>query len=151
VRVPRPYKEWQRIKTFAYGEVPYDIDLSPDGKLLSASVGQIDGSHTLRLYPTDDLLAVAGGAGDATAPGFVDEVSFGTALPLNFTFSPDGRYLYGSTYYTGVANVFRYDLAAKKWDAVSNAETGFFRPTVLEARPDSPEGDRLLVFRYTGQ
>jgi hypothetical protein len=69
VRIPRPYKEWQRIKTFAYGEVPYDIDLSPDGKMLSASVGQIDGTHTLRLYPTADLLAVAQGEGDATAPG----------------------------------------------------------------------------------
>ncbi|HEX5043245.1 MAG TPA: hypothetical protein VFV75_10080 [Candidatus Polarisedimenticolaceae bacterium] len=143
VRVPRPYTAWQRVKTFGYGEVPYDLDLSPDGKLLSASVGQVDGKHTLRLFPAADLQAVARGEGDPSAPGFVDEVDFGTALPLNFTFSPDGRYLYGSTYYTGVANVFRYDVGAKKLEAMSNAETGFFRPTVLE-------GDRLLVFRYTG-
>jgi hypothetical protein len=61
VRVPRPYTEWQRVKDLRYGEVPYDMDLSPDGKLLSASVGQVDGSHTLRLFPTADLLAVARG------------------------------------------------------------------------------------------
>ena len=151
VRIPRPYTEWQRVKTFPYGEVPYDLDLSPDGKLLSASVGQLDGTHSLRLFSAPELLAFATGEGDVAEPTFVDEVSFGTALPLNFTFSPDGRYLYGSTYYTGVANVFRYELAAKKWEAVSNAETGFFRPTVLESRPDSPEGDRLLVFRFTGE
>jgi hypothetical protein len=151
VRIPRPYAEWQRIKTFGYGEVPYDIDISPDGKLVSAAVGQVDGKHTLRLFATADLFAGAKGEGDVSSTNFVDEVEFGAAIPMNFTFSPDGRYLYGSTYYTGVANVFRYELAGKKLEAVSNAETGFFQPLVLEARPDSPEGDRLVVFRYTGE
>ncbi len=65
-------------------------------------------------------------------------------MPNGFVFSPDGRYLYGSSYYTGVSNIFRYDLDAKKVDAVSNTETGFFRPVPLA-------DGRLLVFRYTGR
>ena len=40
------------------------------------------------------------------------EFDFGPSVPSGFVFSPDGRYLYGSSYYTGVSNIFRYDLAA---------------------------------------
>jgi hypothetical protein len=58
-------------------------------------------------------------------------------------FSPDGRFLYGTSYFTGVSNVFRYDFAAAKLDAVTNTETGFFRPIPLG-------GDELIVFRYSG-
>jgi hypothetical protein len=69
---------------------------------------------------------------------------FGTAVPNGFTFSPDGRALYGSSYYTGVSNIFRFDLSTQKWDIVSNAETGFFRPVPLD-------GGGLIVFRYSGE
>ena len=43
-----------------------------------------------------------------------------------------------------MSNIFRYDLETKKVDAVSNTETGFFRPIPLG-------GDELIVFRYSGQ
>ena len=36
---------------------------------------------------------------------------FGQSVPESFVFSPDGRYLYGSSYYTGVSNIFRYEVA----------------------------------------
>ena len=66
------------------------------------------------------------------------------AVPEGFVFARDGRYLYGSSYYTGVSNIYRYDLASEKLDAVSNAETGFFRPMPLE-------GTQLIVLRYAAQ
>ena len=59
-------------------------------------------------------------------------------------FSPDGRYLYGSSYYTGVSNIFRYEVATGAVEAVSNAETGFFRPVPLA-------DGRLVVLNYTGE
>ena len=136
VRIPHPYKEWHKLYSWPYGEVAYDLDLSPDGGLLSASVGEINGQQTLRVMKTEALLA-----GDPTSTGQLD---FGTAIPSNFVFSPDGRYLYGSSYYTGVSNIFRYELATGTREAVTNAETGFFRPIPLG-------GDRLIVFRYTGE
>ena len=103
--------------------------------MLSASVGEISGRQTLQVMPTEDLLA-----GDVTP---VETADFGTTIPSNFVFSPDGRYLYGTSYYTGVSNIFRYDLATDEIEAVSNSETGFFRPIPLE-------DDSLIVFRYTG-
>ena len=136
VRIPHPYQEWHKVYSWPYGEVAYDLDLSPDGALLSASVGEIGGQQALRVMKTESLLA-----GDPTPVGRLD---FGTAIPSNFVFSPDGRYLYGSSYYTGVSNIFRYELATGAREAVTNAETGFFRPIPLG-------GDRLIVFRYTGE
>jgi len=137
VRIPAPYTDWKQIISFPYGEVPYDLDVSPDGKLLACSFGQVNGHQSVRVLDVAKVLKK-----DVTP---VAEFDFGLAsVPNNFVFSPDGRFLYGSAYYTGVSNIFRYDLAAKKWDAVTNAETGFFRPLPLG-------GDDLIVFRYSGQ
>jgi hypothetical protein len=136
VRIPRPYGEWKQVFSWPYGEVPYDIDVSPDGRLLSASVGEIDGRQSLRVMNVESLLK-----GDATPVATFD---FGSAIPSNFVFAPDGRHLYGSSYYTGVSNIFRYDLETGALDAVSNTETGFFRPI-------PSDGDSLIVFRYTGE
>jgi hypothetical protein len=135
VRIPFPYQEWNQIHTFDYGVVPYDLDVSPDGRLLSASMSEPNGDQYLRVFEIDKLLA-----GDATP---LSEFRFGQSVPESFVFSLDGRSLYGSSYYTGVSNIFRYDVATGSVDAVSNAETGFFRPIPL---PD----DKLIVFHYTG-
>ena len=72
------------------------------------------------------------------------QFDFGTAIPSNFVFSPDSRYLFGSSYYTGVSNIFRYEIATGEIEALTNAETGFFRPIPLD-------DESLLVFRYTGE
>lgn len=136
VRIPPPYSQWNQIHSWPYGEVLHDLDVSPDGTLLSASYGGIDGLHSLRVMKVESLMA-----GDA-APFL--ETEPGTAIPESFVFSPDGKSLYGSSYYTGVSNIFRYDIATKAFEAMTNAETGFFRPIPLE------DGD-LIVFRYTGE
>ena len=44
---------------------------------------------------------------------------------------------------TGVSNIFRYELATGEIEALTNAETGFFRPVPTD-------NGSLLVFRYTG-
>jgi len=136
VRIPHPYREWKQIYSWPYGEAIFDLDLSPDGALLSASHSDAAGRSSLRVMGTAALLA-----GDPTA---VKSFDFGSALPSNFVFSPDGKYLYGSSYYTGVSNIFRYELETGALEAVSNTETGFFRPLPRG-------GDALVVFRYTGE
>jgi hypothetical protein len=136
VRIPKPYTEWSQIYTFPYGTVVYDLDVSPDGTRLVASFGEISGKQNVRILSVDAIER-----GDITP---VAQFDFGTAVPNNFVFSSDGRFLYGSSYYTGVSNIFRYDIAAAKLDAVTNTDTGFFRPIPLG-------GDDLIVFRYSGE
>jgi hypothetical protein len=73
----------------------------------------------------------------------MSQFDFGQSVPECFVFSPDGRHLYGSSYYTGVSNIFRYEVAPGAIEAVSNAESGFFRPVPLA-------DGTLAVFHFTG-
>lgn len=136
VRLEAPYDSWTQVHSWPYGKVLYELDVSPDGRHLSVSVGEFDGSQHLRVFRTEDLLA------GKVSP--VNEFNFGTAIPEGFVFSPDGRYLFGSSYYTGVSNIFRYELATGDLEAVSNAETGLFRPIPRE-------DGKLVVLEFTGQ
>ena len=136
VRIPAPYTDWTQVHTWPYGEVPFELDVSADGSLLSMSVAEISGSKFLRIFNTADLLA-----GKVEPVGQFD---FGQATPEGFVFTADGRYLYGSAYYTGISNIYRYEIASGQVEAVSNAETGFFRPIPMA------DGS-LIVQEYTGQ
>ena len=135
-RIPSPYTEWNQVRSWPYGEVLYDLDVSPDGTLLAAAVGGIDGLHSEQGFKIEDLLA---GKAEPIA-----KFDFGTFIPEGFTFTKDGRFLVGSSYYTGVSNIFRYELATGKVEALSNAETGFFRPVFRD------DGS-MIVFRYSGE
>jgi len=135
VRMIPPYTDYGRIASWPFGRDLYDIDVSPDGKLLAGSMAEINGRQTLRLWHTDSLLT-----GDTASVALYD---FGASVPAGFVFAPDGRRLYGSSYYTGVSNIFRYDFDGDSMSVVTNAETGLFRPIPLG-------GDSLIVFRYAG-
>jgi hypothetical protein len=135
VRIPHPYSEWKQVHTWPYGEEPFELDVSADGSMLSMSVGQVDGSQSLRVFRRTDLES---GKVEPFA-----QFDFGRAIPEGFVFTRDGRYLFGSSYFTGVSNIFRYEIATGELEAVSNAETGFFRPV--------PMADgKLIVQEYTG-
>jgi hypothetical protein len=135
VRIPYPYQEWQELHVFDYESVPYDLDISADGKLLSASMSEVNADQYLRVWELEKVLK-----GDLTP---LSEFRFGQSIPESFVFTRDGKYLYGSSYYTGVSNIFRYEVATGKIEAVSNAESGYFRPVPLA-------DGTLVVLTYTG-
>jgi len=136
VRVPPPYDRWTQVYTFPFGRTAFDLDVSPDGALLSASVGEVNGDQSVQVFRVADL------QGETPEP--MVRFSLGTSTPEGFVFSPDGRYLFGSAYYTGVSNIYRFEIATGAIEAVSNASTGFFRPI--------PQADgSLIVFEYTGE
>ena len=135
VRIPYPYTEWNQIESLPYGQIFYDLDISPDGSLLSSSFGDVNGDQSLRVYRMESLLE------KEITP--IQQFDFGQAVPESFVFSPDGKYLYGSSYFTGISNIFRYELATEELEAVSNTESGFVRPLPLD------DGS-LMVLRYTG-
>ena len=136
VRIPFPYDDFEELHTFGYENVPYDLDISADGRLLSASMSEVSSEQFLRVWEIAKVRA-----GDMKP---LSEFRFGQSIPESFVFSKDGRFLYGSSYYTGVSNIFRYEVATGAVEAVSNAESGFFRPIPLS-------DGRLVVFSYTGE
>ena len=137
VKIPPPYAGFNQIHTFDYGITPFDLDVSPDGSLIAASYGEINGSQSVRVWRTQAFE-------ESGVPEEVARLDLPPSTPEGFTFSPDSKSLYGTSYYTGVSNVFRFDIATQKYDVLSNASTGFFRPML---RPDG----QLLVYEYTGQ
>ena len=137
VRIPPPYAGFNQIHTFKYGQIPFDLDISPDGTKLSASFGEINGTQSVRVWDIATLTP----DGDPTE---VARLDMPPATPEGFIFSPDGKSLYGTSYYTGVSNVFRFDMGTQKYDAVSNASTGFFRPM------PQPDGS-LVAYEFSGQ
>jgi len=136
VRIPYPYGKWNQVYSFAYGRDIYDIDLSPDGAWLVGALAHVDGTQQLIRMSVEDLLA-----GDGSYQVLCD---FENSAPENFVFSPDGKCLYGSSYYTGVSNIYRYDFELDEMNIVTNCETGLFRPIPIA-------GDSLIVFAYTGE
>ena len=135
IRIPPPYdKGWNTMLALPYGKDIFDLDISPDGAKLSASMIEIDGRQRLIAMDTGRLMK------GNSAYDVLHE--FENNSPENFVFSPDGKYLYGTSYYSGVSNIFRCDMAARKMEAMSNVETGLFRPIQISA-------DSLLSFRYT--
>ncbi len=136
VKIPPPYAGWTLVHTFPYGRIPFDLDISPDGTLLSASVGEVNGDQTVQVFRIADL------GPDEPTP--IATLKQGTATPEGYVFSPDGKSLYGSSYYTGVSNLYRFDIASQQVEAISNASTGLFRPM--------PQKDgSLIAFEFTGQ
>ncbi len=136
VRVPAPYTGFNQIHTFDYGQIPFDLDISPDGTMAAASFGEINGDQSVRVWSMASLL----GEGELEE---VARLSLPPSTPESFVFTADGKTLIGTSYYTGVSNVFRFDIATQKYEVLSNAETGFFRP---QPQPDGS----LLVYEYTG-
>ena len=135
VRIPYPYTGGNRWHTIPYGTT-VDLDIAPDGSALIGSMSDINGDQRLVRMKVASLLS-----GDTT-PEVLYE--FGDWSPSNFVFSEDGSFLYGSSYYSGVSNIYRYNVALARMQPLSNAETGFFKPVPLA-------GDSLVVFEYSRQ
>ena len=136
VRIPPPYDYWKPLMTLEYGRDIFDIDISPDGRSLSAAMIDVTGRQQLIKLDIDRLLH-----GDSK---FEVLHEFDNNSPSNFVFSPDGRYLFGTSYYTGVSNVFRYDQQTKKMEAVTNVESGLFRPIPIS-------NETLIAYHYAAK
>jgi hypothetical protein len=136
VRFPYPYEDGYEILALKYGKDIFDLDISPDGRWLTGTLTKIDGSQELILMDIEKALAFD------TSYEVLWEFADNNAA--NFVFSPDGKYLFGTSYYTGTSNVFRYNLKSREMEGITNCEVGFFRPLPVSK-------DSLIVFRYTGK
>ncbi len=136
---PTPYSsKFDGMITLRYGDDIFDMDISPDGKYLSAAVSDYKGTQKLMLYEIDAFTGF-----ESKSQVLFD---FDDASPQSFRFTKDGKYLVGTSYYSGISNVYRINLSTfdgegEGVEVMSNAATGFFRPVVLDS-------SRLFVFEY---
>jgi len=134
VETAAPYHEVTHRFQFPYGTDVFDLNISPDGKSMSGMLADTSGRQKLVRFSLEKLRA-----GDGTFDT-VHDFEFSTGG--GFTFSADGSKLYGTSYFTGVSNIFRFDVATGAMDVLSNTETGLYWPIPLA-------DDRLLAYEYT--
>jgi hypothetical protein len=133
IQIPPPYDKWNDVYTIQFGKSFFDIAISNNGEYLSGILSDIKGSQQLVLFRIDDLLQ--------GKTEYEKIYEFEENTMSNFVFSPDDQYLIGSSYYTGVSNIYRINIKTKQAELLTNAETGLFRPIPIGT-------DSLLVFQY---
>ena len=133
VRYDKNLEKPEVIYAFPFGVSVFDIDVSHDGKLLSVTTQGKNGEHTLLLFRTDDL---------ANALFKPEKLLTWEDCNLGqFRFSLDDHYLIGSSYYTGVSNLWQIEIASHKTEMLSNTDIGLFAP--LEVEPG-----KLLALQF---
>ncbi len=136
IEVPPPYDKVIERAVFPYGTDLYDLDISPDGKRIVAVIADSSGTQQVALLSVDALRA---GKRD-----FETVKDFGFSSAAGFTFSPDGKKVYGTSYYSGASNIFSLDVETKAMEVLSNTETGLFYPRKLA-------DGRLIAYEYTSK
>ena len=126
IRYDRNLENPEVIYAFPFGVSVFDIDVSHDGKMISITRQGDNGEHTLQLFRTEDL-DNAKFAPETLAKW--DDTNLG-----QFRFSLDDRYLIGTSYYTGVSNIWQINIATHEMELLSNTDIGLFAP--LEIAPD---------------
>ena len=107
-------------------QIPFDLDVSPDGQLVSASFGEVNGKQTVRVWKIADL--------SPTAIPRRSRARSSRRRSRRLHLRAGRQGAVGTSYYTGVSNIYRFDIATQKYDALSNASTGFFRPHAAARR-----------------
>ncbi len=136
IKLNPPYEDWTAVYAFPYGTDCYDLDISPDGIYLTGALTHINGTQKLVRFVVEQLVR-----GDHSYEEIFD---FDLSSPANFVYSEDGRFIYGTSYYSGVSNIYRYDFEISDMSILTNGETGFFKPVPTAS-------DSLIAFVYTAQ
>ena len=137
VRIKAPYTDWERVITWPYGTVMYDLDVSADGTRVAASFGEISGKQDVRVF---DIAALRKGDTDAARRGSTSAPPCPTASSSRPT--------------AAISTAARTTPACR----TSSATTSTPRSSRPSATPRPASSGRcrsptaaLLVFRYTGE
>lgn len=136
IKLEAPYTDWKAIHVFNYGHDIFDLDISPNGEQLVAIISDIQGNHKLALFDFDNI--------NRKGFSYSEPIDFEDSAPNHFVFSPDSKQLFGSSYYTGVSNIFQHNIQENESRIVSHTDVGFFRPCYIG-------GDSLIALKFTSQ
>lgn len=133
IRYDRNIENPEVIYAFPFGVSVFDIDVSHDGKLLSVTTQGDNGEHSLLLFRTEDL--------EQAMFKYDNLITWEDSNLGQFRFSLDDRYLIGSSYYTGVSNLWQIEIESGEMQMLSNTDIGLFAP--LETSPG-----KLLALQF---
>lgn len=133
VKISEPYEDIQTLFVAPFGQAIFDLDISSDGMLLSASLSGIRGEQELVVFDIPSL--------EAGSQSYKSVYELEDNTLTQFKFAPDNKYLIGSSYFTGVSNIWRVGVEEESFELLSNSETGLFMPLPYSH-------DSLFVLRF---
>lgn len=134
VKIPAPYTRVIPMYTVDFGKALFDLDISHNGKWLSASLSGIRGEQSLILFDLDSL--------EQGKKSYRNLYHLEDNTLTQFSFTGDDQYLVGTSYFTGVSNIWRVAVPTGNAELMSNTETGFFMPVQISS-------DSLMVLKFT--
>ncbi|MEO1252272.1 MAG: hypothetical protein AAFW81_08005 [Pseudomonadota bacterium] len=135
MKMAPPYDDPEVVYVADYRRSFFDLDISRDGALLAMTVGAVNGRQSLQIFRIADL------EGGDFKPISVIKQKYGQ--PEGAAFSHDGRFVYFSSYESGVSNIYRATIDGAEVAPVTNTDTGYVRPI--------PRADgSLIAFEFTG-
>ena len=145
VRYDSEFENLEVLYSFPYGVSVSDLNVSHDGTRLVAALLGTQGQHSLILFNTSDF---EDAAGQYKVLYTLDDSNLS-----QFRFSEDDSRLVGFSYYTGVPNIWTYDLQSGDFDLLSNVQTGLFAPYLTKegkiyAFEFSSDGMTPVTFDY---
>ena len=135
-RMLPPYDKVEELYSIPFGYNFFDLDISPDGSQLSGTYSDPNGTQKLIIYKIDDILQGKN--------QFNEIYEFEDNSASNFTFSLDGKFLFGTSYITGVSNIFRINIEAKNAEILTNTVNGYFRPLQISS-------DTMTAYSYSSK
>jgi len=123
-RYDSEFEDREFLYSFPFGLSVFDLDVSHDGKYVTATTSGENGEQSLIRFDVEKL--------ESAQLGY--ETLY-TAEDFNlglFRFAPGDSVMVGSSYYTGVSNVWSLDLKTKELSMLTNTRIGMFSPSVLE-------------------
>lgn len=145
VRYDSSFDNLELLYSFPFGVSVSDLNVSHDGTKLVAALLGTQGQHSLIMFNTSDF---EDAAGKYEVLYTLDDSNLS-----QFRFSQDDSKLVGFSYYTGVPNIWAYDLKSGDFDLLSNVQTGLFAPYLTEngkvyAMEFSSDGMTPVTFDY---
>jgi len=127
VRVDSDLKSTRVLYIFPFGTEVFDLDVSHSGQYLSATISGENGEHSLILFGLNDL--------ETANYSYRTLVTLENCNLNGFRFSLDDSCLLGSSYYSGVSNLWSVSIESGEMNLLSNSLSGLFNP--LECSKDS--------------
>lgn len=110
------------LYSFEFGVSINDLDVSHDGTMLSMTMVGKKGENALILFNVDQL--------DNALLTYRTVAKLDDSNLSQFRFAPGDRALIGTSYYTGVANLWSVTLSDGTMHLLSNTQTGLFAPVM---------------------
>ena len=124
-RYDSEFSDRKILYSFPFGVSVFDLDVSHDGRKVSVTTSGSNGEQSLLLFDIEGL--------NNADFRYTTLYSMADSNLGQFRFAPGDSTMVGSSYYTGVSNLWELNLNTRELSLLTNTKTGLFSPVQTSA------------------